>query len=311
MKNSTRNMLCAAAIAPVAVLLAGAPAHAATDGPTASLVKGVTVQTPVAGTADPVVKVSGLVDGLVTVSQGEARVQQTSDGAQESVARLTGVTAKALGFHATGLTARCTTTADGLVRGITRLTGGQALGHDLPLIPAAGTRLSLVGGAFVILNRQVVDAQGSLTVTAASVTSKTGTVTDLGLAHCAAERVDSAQRTAISKLKDRDPIDDLLGGVKLSSADTGLLDGTNTVTGGLGAVNAPITAGAVNAPVTMPVTNVTTSLAERRAHLPSPADGTLPASQDETLSSLLGGLPGLPGAMPAGVMSVLPDHPID
>jgi hypothetical protein len=319
MKNSTRNMLCAAVIAPVAVLLAGAPALAATDGPTASLVKGVSAQTPVASTADPVVKVgTDLVDGLVTVGQGEARVQEMPDGAQEAVARLSGATAKALGFHATGLTARCTTTVDGLVSGLTRLTSGQALDLDLPLIPAVGTRLRLVGGASVILNRQVVDATGGLTVIAVSLTSKAGAVTELGLAHCSAERVIPTQRAAISAMpkKNHDPIDDLLGGVKFSDTDASLIDGTNSVTGGLGAVNAPVTIGAVSAPVTMPVTTVTTSLAERKTQLSSPegaatsVPGTLSASPDDTLSGLLGGLPGLPGAMPAGVMSALPANPI-
>lgn len=314
MKNSTRNMLCAAVIAPVAVLLAGAPAHAATDGPTAWLVKGVSARTSVASTVDPVVKVgTDLVDGLVTVGRGEARVQKTQDGAQEAVARLSGATAKALGFHVTGLTARCTTTVDGLVSGRTRLTSGQALGHDLPLTPAAGTRLELTAGAFVVLNRHVVDARGGLTVTAASLTSKTGSVTDLGIAHCSAERLIPAQRSAVSAaLKD-----DLLGGIKPNDAGASLLNGTNSVTGGLGAVHAPVTVGAVDAPVTVPpLTSVTNSLAAREAHLSSPeraaksVPGTLPASPDDSLSSLLGGLPGLPGAMPSGVMSVLPAKPL-
>jgi hypothetical protein len=302
MKNSTRNMLRAAAIAPVAVLLAGAPAHAATDGPTASLVRGITARTPVAGTADPVVKVAvDLVDGLVTAGQGEAQVQEMPDGAQEAVAQLTGATAEVLGFHATGLTARCTATADGQASGLTQITSGQALGRDLPLVPAAGTRLSLAGGAFVILNRQVTDAGGGLTVTGASLTSKTGEVTDLGIARCdSAERVTSARRTAVSAARKAPvpPVGGMVGDVVASTHSA--TSPVSSVTGGLGGVGAP------HLHSIKPLTGITDS-PSGPTNLPDAPPMGLP----DSLSGLLGGLPGLPGGMPTGVMSVLPDNPRD
>jgi hypothetical protein len=311
MKNSTRNMLRAAAIAPVAVLLAGAPAHAATDGPTASLVMGVTVQAQVADTAHPVVKVAtdlkvgtDLGDGLVIAGRGEARVQETPDGAQEVVARLTGATAVQLGFRATGLTARCTTTVDGRVSGLTRISSGRALAGDLPLVPAAGTRLSLAGGASVILNRQVTEAGGALTVTAASLTSETGVVTDLGVVRCTpVVNVASVERSVASSVrKDPDPLGGLSGGAKPDEAVTNSL---GSVTGGLGGVSTPLD-------VIKPPTDVTDSPAglSRPAGAAASLPDGLSVDQAESLSGLLGGLPGLSGMMPAGTVSALPANPL-
>jgi hypothetical protein len=89
-----------------------------------------------------------------------------------------------------GLMARCSTTADGVVHGITTITGGKVGDSPVPLSPVADYKLPLSeAGLGLTLNKQVKDPFGGMTVSAVSLESVpggTGPVRDFAVTHCAA-----------------------------------------------------------------------------------------------------------------------------
>ncbi|MCW2938855.1 MAG: hypothetical protein JWN00_1840 [Actinomycetia bacterium] len=89
-----------------------------------------------------------------------------------------------------GLMARCSTTADGVVHGITTITGGKLGDSPVPLSPVADYKLPLTEpGLGLTLNKQVKDPFGGMTVSAVSLESVpggAGPVRDFAVTHCAA-----------------------------------------------------------------------------------------------------------------------------
>jgi hypothetical protein len=88
-----------------------------------------------------------------------------------------------------GLMARCSTTADSVVHGITTITGGKVGDSPVPLSPVADYKLPLTEpGLGLTLNKQVKDPFGGMTASAASLESVPGgigPVRDFAVTHCA------------------------------------------------------------------------------------------------------------------------------
>ncbi|GAA3214608.1 hypothetical protein GCM10010468_35510 [Actinocorallia longicatena] len=312
-------MLLAAAVAPVA-LFGALPAHAdTTDGPTAALLRGATAQTPVADLADPVVSgPAKVVDGLVTTTQGNGRVSASRTGAQDVFAELGTVAGDALGLKMDGLSSRCVTTSKGAMRAVTKITGGSVQGRRLPRTPVANTKVPLLDGAMAIFNKQTKDAEGALTVTGMHVTDRTGKVSELAVAKC----VPAQRIVASARRKGGDPVSalltDLLGGRLPGPAGPALQSHADRVNG-FGGVTDQVTGLAQGLPIADParaVESLTGGLPA--AGLPGGArrsttqglPDVLPVGQGDTLSGLLGGLPGTPGTLPAGIGGLLPALPI-
>ncbi|MEU5877213.1 hypothetical protein [Spirillospora sp. NPDC047279] len=189
----------ASVLAPVALALgvASAPAHAADDP--VGAVKGAVgnvAPAPAADLLDPVTsELSAVkVEGVLATAKGTAGVKRAKDGSRSAVARLgKGVLKTADGDMAfAGVVAQCTAAADGTVRGVTRILGtgtaGAALPAGIPAAPPAGFRVPTADpGVVVMLNKQVRDPMGGMTVSAMTIDGAPGTggvTRELGVTRC-------------------------------------------------------------------------------------------------------------------------------
>jgi hypothetical protein len=199
-------------LAPLAVLtaLAATPAQARTDaGPAAYLIKGPAprvLPAPVADALHPVVSMrASTVAGVFSTAQGTASVGRTAGGGQNAVAQLGQGAIKAAGLDMTfsRLAAQCATASDGAVRGVTTITGGVLLrraaagaGPALPINPPPNFRVPGTDpGVIVMVNKQIRDPLGGVSVAAVSVTAAPG-VTSIQPREFAVARCGGAARIA-------------------------------------------------------------------------------------------------------------------
>jgi len=321
MNRSAKSLMRASVLTPVAVMVAvtSAPAHAeGPAGPVAGLAMSAVaaVPAPAADLARPVVDLPATtVDGILTTAQGTATVNRSKGGAQEAVAKLgKGVLKTANGDLAfSGITAKCTAAADGTISGVTQIVKGGPLSSVVPAAPAPGLRVPTnEPGVVLMLNKQVRDPLGGMTVSAVSIDSAPGTggiTRDLGVAKCLPSKQLAAQAGAkvreltkgkvapVGQRKAGDPITDTVGG--LLGALTGTAQNGLPVSGGLGNPQGALPQLPANA--SAPVAGVqgrVTDMVGQVTQAAGPA-GALPVGAQGGLSGLLGGLPGLSGILPA------------
>jgi hypothetical protein len=188
--RSTSSLLTATVSAPVAVLfaMAGTPAQASIDdGPRAYFVQGPLGQMVPAQAADVthsnVTMPPSKAYGLHMIDKGTAFVHRAKDGAQEAAADLGGgaITHAGVGMRFSGITSQCVMTAGGAAQGTTTITDGRLMGGalgkmpGLPANPPANYRVP-VGkqGVGLVLNKQVRDPAGGMTVSAVSLDGARG-----------------------------------------------------------------------------------------------------------------------------------------
>lgn len=329
MNRSTRGLLRAAAFAPAAVLFAtaGGPAHAdGIDGPLASILNGplrtaagqnlplqaadlTHPQTMLPASADtPVVS----ADGLVSLAKGILAVSRARTGAQEAVARIGKGTVldrvgAVRGIAFSGLAAKCVTSADGTIQGITSIDHGRLVGRvALPADPPANFRVRSAG---LTLNKQVTDPSGGMTVAALSVKAPGGVTRDLGVVHCSPLNGRPDQRGSADALGGRVKglVKGLVGQAPVVRPVLGGLTGAPTLptTSTLPVLHTlpwPLPLGLPKPPVdpaaVLPGGVDSVPPAEAKDALPAGL-GDMQAPSISGLSGVFGGLPGLPAAIPA------------
>ncbi|MBO2452883.1 hypothetical protein J4573_37730 [Actinomadura barringtoniae] len=326
-------------LAPVAVMVAvtSTPAHAeGPAGPIAGLAMSAVaaVPSPAADLARPVVDLPATtVDGILTTARGAATVNRSKGGAQDAVAKLgKGVLKTANGDVAfSGITAKCTAAADGTVSGATQILKGSPLSSVVPAAPAPGLRVpTSEPGVVLMLNKQVRDPLGGMTVSAISIDSAPGTggiTRDLGVARCLPAKELAGQAGAkvrgltkgkvapAGQRKAGDPVSDTVGG--LLGALTGTAQNGLPISGGLGNPQGalpqlptdPASVSGEAAGVQGRVTDMVGQVTQAAAPATGVA-GALPVGAQGGLSGLLGGLPGLGGILPVTALPVLPQVPV-
>jgi hypothetical protein len=193
-RNSRRLLIVAPAAAlaatatGAAMVAAAAPAHA-DEGPVAYLTQdsaGRSVLKEVATKADPVVWSLGVTADSVMNSTNASSTMSPA-GARSQFNSGTLKTAHG-DLRFSRMAVRCGSTLDNVLYGVMTLdpqgSVAPALAH-VPQRPPVNYRLpAAVPGKEIILNRQVRDATGALTVTAMTVREKTGLTRGYGVARC-------------------------------------------------------------------------------------------------------------------------------
>ncbi|GLZ08531.1 hypothetical protein Acsp03_59970 [Actinomadura sp. NBRC 104412] len=325
-RNPTRLGVVVPAVAVAALAAVAAPALAASgpadSGPIAYLTKDSTGRSaigPVADKATPIVRSVGMsLDGLTNSTSVSSSA--TRHGAMTRLGPGTIKTAHG-DMRFSSMAVRCGSRFDEVLYGVMTLDPQGALAPALQGVPRQPTESyripAAVPGKEFVLNKQVRDASGALTVTAITVTDKaTGASRGYGVARCtpstlpAASGVPARSRNPLPVPATGGPVNrggalppaavDSLNGL-LNSVQLGTLP-KEPATGGWGAVLEPENAG---------VTQLGSSAAQPRparrgqaaghpvpgapmaglpAMLAGPTNAVLPAS----MAALLGGAPGLP-----------------
>lgn len=182
MKSTTRNLLCAIAVAPVVALLAGAPA-AADDGPLASLLQRDGAKGSAADLARPVLGPFPYLASDAVRTAGTARIDNHRNGAHEATSLLGPTTSQEYGLQAQGIGTKCVAPAQGPIKGTTVIEEGRLQGQKLPEHPAVNQQIPLREGAYAILNKQVRNADGFVVIGTQFV-DKLGRTTDLAKIRC-------------------------------------------------------------------------------------------------------------------------------
>lgn len=315
----------ASVLAPAAVVLtvSAVPAQAS-DGPVAYLAKdtvGKNVPAGAANVLNPAVKVPATtVDGVFSAAQGSAHVHRAKGGAEEAVVALGKGLVKTAGADLafTGISARCVTAADGTVRGVTTVVQGRLVGAAgaqasrlprLPRVPAtppANFRVPTGDpGVIVMLNKQVRDPLGGMTVSGVSVDSApgTGAAREFGVAQCApVKKITGAvqPRQLTGRRQGTDLVTDLVGGLVIAVFGNPQVTSTGLPVDPSRLLVAKPALPAVPAVPAVP----------KVPRVPAvPAAPAVPAVVPGGLSGLLGGLPGLTGMITTAGLPALPSVP--
>lgn len=183
MKSTTRNLICAMAVAPVVALLAGAPAAAADDGPLAALLERDGTKGTSSDLARPALGPFPYLALDTVKSAGTSRVESRRDGSHEATALLGPTSSEKYGLKAEGIASKCVTPAKGKSRGGTLIEDGRLQGTKLPDYPTLNQQVPLRDGAYAVLNKQVRTAEG-YTVIGTQFVDKKGKTTDLAKTRC-------------------------------------------------------------------------------------------------------------------------------
>jgi hypothetical protein len=157
-------------------LAVGPLAPASSAGPTTNAVANLSLP----GTLLPPLTLALLTTGAVTTSASQAAATgfTTANATTATVALPLLGLVPAAAVAITAITATCTGTI-GAIAGSTNIVGGTLAGVALPVNPAANTTLTVAGVATIVLNQQIVNADGSLTVNALHITLLGGPLTAL------------------------------------------------------------------------------------------------------------------------------------
>jgi len=183
MKSTTRNLICAMAVAPVVALLAGAPAAAADDGPLAALLERDGTKGTSSDLARPALGPFPYLALDTVKSAGSSRIESRRDGSHEATALLGPTSSEKYGLKAEGVASKCVTPAKGKSRGGTLIEDGRLQGTKLPEYPTLNQQVPLRDGAYAVLNKQVRTAEG-YTVIGTQFVDKKGKTTDLAKTRC-------------------------------------------------------------------------------------------------------------------------------